>query len=242
MTKYWRVTPKSDAERSLQGAGDFRGDIKFINSLRIGDGIIMADWDRNSRTGIARAIGIVLAINAPDGSATMEWRQCRETFYPNPQGGIPQWTKPQGWFGFDKPVAQRYRLPQIFQRAFPDLDGLSYGSTIKLDAETRGLSSNPKPGYIYIIKSDHGSKIGRSVHIRSRTQLLKIKFPFESEVVYLGYVNDYVVAERHLHRKYAGKHIRGEWYDLSDDDIDEIATSHDSVTVPVGSDTKGVSV
>ena len=77
MTKYWRVTPASDVERSLQGNSEFHGDRDFINGLRIGDGIVMADWDNASRTGLTRGIGIVLAVNAPDGSATVEWRRCR---------------------------------------------------------------------------------------------------------------------------------------------------------------------
>ena len=239
MTKYWRVTPASDVERSLQGNREFHGDRDFINGLRIGDGIVMADWDNASRAGLARGIGIVLAVNAPDGSVTMEWRRCRETFHPNPQGGVPQWTKPQGWFGFHNPVAQRYKLPQIFQKAFPDRDGLPYGNTVRLDGEGRGLTSNPTGGYVYVIKSDHGSKIGRSVNVKSRTQLLGVMFPFDSEVVHYGHVSDYIAVERHLHRKYANKHIRGEWFDLSDEDIAEIAASGDPVKVQISSTSKG---
>ena len=78
-----------------------------------------------------------------------------------------------------------------------------------------------RTGYIYILKSDYGYKIGLSAKIRDRLQLFSVKLPFKFEI--LGYykVKDMYYAESHLHKKYQKFRIRGEWFKLQKKDIED---------------------
>jgi hypothetical protein len=222
MKKFWRVTPQSEPERLLLGRVELKRDSYFMSRLKLGHGVVMADWNDGTRTGTTRALGVVLSVDAPSGTAMVEWRKGNVEFHPSPQGGVGNWRKSQGWFVFARNVADRYGLPRHFQRAFPDLDTLAYGGELKLDEEGRTRTKARTGGYVYLLKSDHGYKIGRSIDVKSRTKLFGIKLPFDIEVLHYGYFEDYIEAERMLHQKYAGKRLNGEWFDLCGRDIEDI--------------------
>lgn len=222
MKIFWRVTPLTNSDRQLQGRSELKRDSDFINRLRVGHGLIMADWDDQSRKGITRALGIVLSIDAPQGSAFIEWRKNNTEFHPNPQGGVAQWRKPQGWFSFAKNVAERYGISSLFQKAFPDKEKLDYGKTVKLGTEGRPHNATASAGFVYLVKSEHGYKIGKSINVKARTQMFGVKLPFDIEVIHYSFFDDYSEAERSLHRRFQHKRLQGEWFDLNDQDIEAI--------------------
>jgi hypothetical protein len=80
-------------------------------------------------------------------------------------------------------------------------------------------------GYVYILRDIEVSgfyKIGRTKHIGQRLNKFGVELPFRTEVVHLIQCTDEVRAERTLHERYATKRKRGEWFDLSDSDIQAI--------------------
>ena len=77
-------------------------------------------------------------------------------------------------------------------------------------------------GYIYILKSDFGYKIGKSKTLKNRLQLFSVKLPFEFEVEGFYKVSDMSAVEIHFHRKYADKRLEGEWFDLNKEELKEL--------------------
>jgi hypothetical protein len=80
-----------------------------------------------------------------------------------------------------------------------------------------------EPGHIYLIQGVHGwHKIGLSKDPVSRIGHLDVILPFDIEVLYLIPTNDMKRAERQLHQRFAEKRGKGEWFALSQDDIETI--------------------
>lgn len=82
-------------------------------------------------------------------------------------------------------------------------------------------SDSRNPGFIYIIRSIYGYKIGRTKHYSARMKLFSVKLPFEFDVVQVLKVSDMWAAETVLHMFFTlqEKHINGEWFSLSEADL-----------------------
>ncbi len=77
-------------------------------------------------------------------------------------------------------------------------------------------------GYIYMIKSQYGFKIGKSKNIKQRNKLYSIKMPFHFDYVFKEKCVDYHNLEIRLHEMFSEKHLNGEWFQLTDTDINHI--------------------
>ena len=77
-------------------------------------------------------------------------------------------------------------------------------------------------GYVYLIKSDYGYKIGCSKSPKTRNNIFTIKLPFEVEMIRTYNVRDYKNTEKIVQDSFSASHLNGEWYDLKDEEIIEI--------------------
>ena len=77
-------------------------------------------------------------------------------------------------------------------------------------------------GYIYVIKSKYGFKIGKTKNIQNRSTIFNVKLPFEIEFIITEQVPDYHNIELELHEKYSKVHLNGEWFSLTEGHITEI--------------------
>jgi hypothetical protein len=77
-------------------------------------------------------------------------------------------------------------------------------------------------GYIYIIKSDFGWKIGKATDFESRFSSIQTSSPVKLILERVFSVNDFDNAEKNLHKLFKEKHIRGEWFNLDIKDLDHI--------------------
>lgn len=77
-------------------------------------------------------------------------------------------------------------------------------------------------GYIYILKSELGYKIGKSKTLNNRMSVFNVKMPFAFESIFDAQIENYHSIEKELHELYADKNINGEWFNLSDEDIEAI--------------------
>lgn len=82
------------------------------------------------------------------------------------------------------------------------------------------MSSNI--GYIYVLKSQYGYKIGKTISVPNRIYTFTIKLPFDINIVYSEKVDQYHKVETALHRMYKDKNIKGEWFSLAESDIVDI--------------------
>ena len=77
-------------------------------------------------------------------------------------------------------------------------------------------------GFVYIIKSQIGYKIGSSRQIHNRTRIFEVKLSIDWEFLKIFKLKNYSKIERKLHKMF--KHLRtnGEWFNLSNEDLKNI--------------------
>lgn len=81
-------------------------------------------------------------------------------------------------------------------------------------------------GYVYVIQDvdiSHYYKIGYTGNLKERIDdYFGVKLPFQTEYVAIIESGDARTLEWQLHQRYAESRKRGEWFDLSRDDVHEI--------------------
>lgn len=230
MNNFWRLPAISsdDVERMLN-AGDLAAPEELFPKLSPKHGILLASWDESELVGTVLAFGVVQSVNIPEHSAVVSWRSSDVTLRPNPSGRLFWRSKP--FFKFAKDVSIRYMLDDLFAEYFPELEEMEFGEATGIErapAERRYLQT---PGYVYLIESEYGFKIGKTVNIKSRIRLFEVKLPFSIRLINYSWFEDYSKAERDLHKRFAHKRQDGEWFGLDSEDIEYIKNQGKQVPV-----------
>jgi hypothetical protein len=79
--------------------------------------------------------------------------------------------------------------------------------------------------YVYVIRDIDVTgyyKIGKTTNVARRFNEFKLTLPFQIGIVLVLDCQDERVLELQLHRHFRDKHVKGEWFDLDDDDLDYI--------------------
>jgi hypothetical protein len=76
--------------------------------------------------------------------------------------------------------------------------------------------------YVYVMKCNEFYKIGFSNNIEKRIKTLMVGNPYELEIIFVFEHNDAKEIEFFLHSRYKKENIRGEWFALSLEQIQEI--------------------
>jgi hypothetical protein len=85
------------------------------------------------------------------------------------------------------------------------------------------VKKNLISGYVYLLQSPTKSyKIGRSKNPQDRLKTFSVKLPFEVEYIALIETPDMTGLERQLHERFAEKRVNGEWFELSEEDVQYI--------------------
>lgn len=75
-------------------------------------------------------------------------------------------------------------------------------------------------GYVYLMHAETGHhKIGLSKDPRARLRAFRIEMPLEDKLLHVFPAENMAAAEKALHRKFAAKRFRGEWFLLEPDDV-----------------------
>lgn len=218
--KFIRIAPATLEEEPAGENSLITGPVDFIAALKPRFGVVLASWDQGAQLGVASRLGVVLRI-ASEG-ATVRWVEVDLRYRPNPSGRR-FWTQAKPFFGFASDVARRYMLASTFAEQFRDISVSVAQSGLSKAAEPRP-SNSPRGGYVYLVRSPYGVKIGKSVNVKSRTRLFEVKLPFPITVEHYAWFEDYSFVERDLHQQYHAKRLEGEWFDLSSADIATIKT------------------
>jgi hypothetical protein len=80
------------------------------------------------------------------------------------------------------------------------------------------------PGYVYLIGNSNNKiyKIGKSRQPKERYKAVATKLPFPVKIIHVIGGDDIEKAEKLLHNTFAKKRTHGEWFELSDDDVNQI--------------------
>lgn len=86
-----------------------------------------------------------------------------------------------------------------------------------------------KDGCIYIVNARGTSlyKIGYASNVGERMHSMRTDSPLELDVIAVIPAREPRKMESRLHRKYEKKRVRGEWFNLSNDDVVELSTVKD---------------
>jgi hypothetical protein len=189
-------------------------------SLRLlpGNGIAIGRWVESEQTGNVSHICIVRSMDNEKSIARVDWVRITLKLKPNPSGR--RWWR-NAYFRFADSVRERYMLDDIFAENFPEYRSMAFANGLSRSSSTP-RSYQEVTGYIYVLRSKYGFKIGKTVNLKDRTRLFEVKLPFKFEIELSDYVDNYSKVEADLHRRYAAKRLEGEWFDLDDNDIDNI--------------------
>lgn len=194
---------------------------EFLQDAKPRHGVLLASWDAGAQLGRVTSLGVIRRI-APDFvSAEIDWKDADISLRPNPTG-CRWWTQSKPYFAFAKDVAVRYALDDLFAENFPEYVDLDFGTSPRSASSIPRSSASPTGGYIYVIRSPHGFKIGKTVNLKQRTRLFEVKLPFKNSLEHYAWFDDYTHAERSFHLRFHEKRLEGEWFDLAPADLAEI--------------------
>lgn len=115
-----------------------------------------------------------------------------------------------------------YDMLSEIDKIAPNIYGNLESTDMELPEQDKD-STLPKSGYIYVLRADNGLyKIGRSVNIDGRIKRLETVLPYELELVCAVKAKDYITTEAKLHQVFADKCVKGEWFQLTEADIEYI--------------------
>jgi hypothetical protein len=197
--------------------------------LRPRHGILLASWDELEMVGFVQALGVVQSVNSLELKAVVSWCASDIILRPNPSG--KKFWRTKQFFKFAKDVGIRYMLDDLFAEHFPTLEQMTFGRVTGLEQTTSFTQYQETPGYVYLIESEYGYKIGKTVNIKSRTKLFEVKLPFPIKLINYSWFDNYSRAESDLHKKFAHKRLEGEWFALDSADIEYIKNQGKQVLV-----------
>jgi hypothetical protein len=90
----------------------------------------------------------------------------------------------------------------------------------KSGQESTEEANEDRPGFVYIAFSNGLYKIGRSKEPQERIEHFDTQMPVDVNELHRFKADDYVLAERKLHRAFSHARANGEWFDLSDDELE----------------------
>lgn len=216
ITKYWRLNPAAlDKGYSPFQSPRLYEPADLVSRVRPGEGIVLADWIEREGLGRVSALGICL--DHSDDSLLVDWRESDARLRPN-TAAQTNWREKQA-FVFADAIAVRYGLADLFGERFPDLGEDAMAIRALTPGVHRRLPRNGVPGYVFLIRSPHGYKIGKTANIQNRLRLFSVKCPFPVSLEHYAWFEDCVGAERALHTRFHAKRLEGEWFDLIDADI-----------------------
>lgn len=85
-------------------------------------------------------------------------------------------------------------------------------------------AKNPRAGIVYTIQGINTTwyKIGKTNNFNNRFNRFEVKIPIDMKPIHLIYTNNMTRLENELHQRFKKKRMRGEWFDLSQEDIEYI--------------------
>jgi hypothetical protein len=112
-------------------------------------------------------------------------------------------------------------VPEWMEQFYQDLQ-----TGNRPEIEPARLSAKEKRlrnGYVYLLKSDTGHyKIGRTIDPENRQKTFGVQLPFNVQFECLIKSDDNHKLEKSLHERFEHRRVRGEWFDLTDDDVEYI--------------------
>lgn len=236
-SKYWRVACAIAAVSDLQSKFSMPAELTVhTRSPRVGDGVIVAAYDDNEQMGLVRLLGVIQIVSA--GGIEIEWRVSNAQIWVDTPSGRNRWKR--GHFAFAAAKIEDYCLHDLFRDHF---EGMELRETSKATGVPRARRSNakgparerleplevvgepsnaPRAGVVYVLQSAYGYKVGRTRSVPTRMRTFAVRLPFFYTIPLCVWFEDCEEAERRYHAAFRERRINGEWFALSEVDIERI--------------------
>lgn len=224
MSNFWRLKTNEAELANILGDDVLTVPAAMREKLRLGHCIVLADWDEQEQMGHTLVFCIVKSVMG-GGQVVVDWRKFDVSLRPSSSGR--RFWNDRVFFKFAKTVVERYMLKDLFAECFSEYGQAEFGRVIGANKAERSdmntaYQAQPVKGFVYVIESEYGYKIGKTVNIKSRTQLFSVKLPFPIKLIHYSEFEDYTKAEREFHQHFTAKRLEGEWFDLNGQDIEHI--------------------
>lgn len=238
---YWRVACQSvELERAPAPQLVWPSCIATQTSPpRAGDGVLLAAYDQESQMGLIGHLGIVS--ETANGVASVEWAPAHLEIWVDTPTGRGFWQRQEG-FRFASNKVPGYGLHEMFARHFEGLvvrESLPAGNravSYPRRLSRRGLAPErfepaeligepngaTRGGYVYVLESAYGCKVGRTRNLPQRLHAFGVKLPIAYTVRLCAWFDDHYEAETRYHQLFRDKHVNGEWFALDAADIELI--------------------
>ncbi len=191
-----------------------------------GDGIIVAEWVEEKLHAEVTALGEVQEVSEESESISIELVPFQRAITPG-NAGKGHWRRPR-FMRLDPLLVKRYGLIDDFCSTLSNEDfrdrRLSGSARERVFPVQDKRTLNPREGFVYLFKGSQFCKIGMAVDVPSRKAAVEKQCGEKLELVHTIASADYNQAERDLHVKYKTKRVKGEWFDLSPEDISEFCS------------------
>lgn len=241
---YWRIACPLDAEASPPQEVFVLPDNLAAQTAppQRGDGLLLAAYDPATQTGQVRHLGMVTEVLGRKARA--RWRPVAAEIWVDTPSGRGFWHK--GSFRFADRKVPGYGIAELFASTFEDME-----LRARAEATHRALvPKGPRPteaarisperlvpmeivgspaaaptlrsGVVYVLKSAYGYKVGRTRDVPSRMRTFGVHLPFIYTIPLCAWFDHCHEAESRYHARFADKRINGEWFDLTEADIEQI--------------------
>jgi hypothetical protein len=206
------------------GISEYTDVAKLAQGVRTGDGLILFNWFSETRTAAIKALGLVEQSDQSAGTVSISWREVNFDIHPGPQG-FRHWR--DRWIVHLEPTRViAYGLKEHFAQAFGDNTFLNArldsGFILRKEVNKDIESIIPERGFVYLMFDGELRKIGKALNIASRKKQLERQLGKPLELLHSIQSDDYSRAEAEMHFRYKHCRIRGEWFDLSHQDLEAI--------------------
>jgi len=96
---------------------------------------------------------------------------------------------------------------------------LDQEATEEIEVPVDASPTEERIGYVYLLKTSHYFKIGRSSEFERRSRELAIQLPEKAKTIHVIKTDDPVGIEIYWHRRFESKRKNGEWFELTAQDV-----------------------
>jgi len=117
-------------------------------------------------------------------------------------------------------ISQVFKGTHIGDMALSEKRRIIYGESRSTAKES---VKHKVSGYVYLVEGAGGIyKIGKTTQLDKRMSFFEIKLPFGVQLICAIPSDDTSTLERQLHERFADKHVNGEWFRLTQQEVEEI--------------------
>ena len=120
-------------------------------------------------------------------------------------------------------ITSRVKVDLEIAEQLADFFGCRLKDLIRIEEEHHNYSFHLKKGeegIVYFLKAENGlTKVGWTQNLAERKKTLERKEKTKTELVHYISSQDCVTLEQVIHTVFSKKRVRGEWFDLNDEDV-----------------------